>query len=149
MSILRAIERAYRVADERNWDRVYWALDLHGTCLVSNYQGGTYEWISPECRDALKALSGFPETNLILWSSLHQRDKIGVSRFFDAEQVAFVDINANPYERNTSTGCFDQKFYMSIIVDDKAGFDPTEWPAVLDAVIECRRKYGFDLKIPV
>jgi hypothetical protein len=143
MSILRAIERAYRVSHERQWDRVYWALDLHGTCLASNYQAGTYAWLTDDCGPVLSALSAFPETHLILWSSLHPADKLGVSQFFSDAGVRITDINRNPLEQSTATGCFDEKFYMSVIVDDKAGFDPVEWPAVLEKVKACRERYAF------
>lgn len=141
--IQRAIERAYRVAKERGWDRVYWALDLHGTCIESNYKSNEYGWINESCRDVLRELAAYPETNLILWSSLHQADKIGVSQFFESEGIRVVGINHNPFEANTATGNFDEKFYMSIIVDDKAGFDPVDWELVGDSVRMCRAKYGF------
>lgn len=143
MSIVRAIERAYRITAERGWDRVYWALDLHGTCISSNYQKGVYSWLTPECGPILKEISQLPETNLIVWSSLHDSDKIGIATFFKEAGVKIIGINENPLEKSTDTGCFDQKFYMSIIVDDKAGFDPDEWPQVMQAVMDARAKYGW------
>lgn len=139
----RAIDRAYRVAKERGWDRIYWALDLHGTCIESNYIGGEYDWITPECGQVLRQLDEFPETFLIAWSSLYPSDKRGIDQFFAINGVELYAINKNPLEQNTKTGCFDEKFYMSIIVDDKAGFCPSEWPSVLQTVRECREKYGF------
>lgn len=141
MSIERAIERAYRVSNERGWPRVYWALDLHGTCLKSNYSTKAYEWLTPDCLPILKALSELPETNFIIWSSLHQADKEGVAAFFAEAGIKITGINTNPQEASTETGCFDEKFYMSLIVDDKAGFDPSEWQAVLDTVLDCRTRF--------
>lgn len=146
MSIERAIERAYRVSSERGWPRVYWALDLHGTCLESNYSTQAYEWLTPDCLPILKALSDLPETNFIIWSSLHQDDKVGVSAFFTEAGIDIKGINVNPLEASTATGNFAEKFYMSLIVDDKAGFDPSEWPAVLEKVRECRARYPLPLE---
>ena len=107
MSIERAIERAYSVSHQRGWPRVYWALDLHGTCLKSNYSTKAYEWLTPECLPILKALSELPETNFIIWSSLHQADKEGVAAFFAEAGIKIVGINTNTMEASTETGCFD------------------------------------------
>lgn len=146
MSIERAIERAYRVSSERGWPRVYWALDLHGTCLKSNYATKAYEWLTPDCLPILRALSELPETNFIIWSSLHQADKEGVAAFFAEAGINIVGINTNPLEASTETGCFDEKFYMSLILDDKAGFDPTEWRVVFDAVMDYRNRFPLPLE---
>jgi hypothetical protein len=141
MSIERAIERAYSVSNQRGWPRVYWALDLHGTCLKSNYSTKAYEWLTPDCLPVLKALSELPETNFIIWSSLHQADKEGVAAFFAEAGIKIVGINTNPLEASTETGCFDEKFYMSLIIDDKAGFDSESWPDVLAKVLEYRTRF--------
>ena len=43
------------------------------------------------------------------------------------------EFNFNPTIENTQTGCFDDKFYFSILLDDKAGFDPdTDWKLIYE-----------------
>lgn len=130
MSILRAIKRAYDVMEERNWDTVYWAVDLHGTVITSNYESGTYEYINEEAKLALQAISNLPETKLILWSSMHVFDQFNVIALLKQDGIDVTWFNQNPAVANTATGCFDRKFYFSVLVDDKAGFDPSEWAEV-------------------
>lgn len=76
--ITRAISRAYRVMRERNWDTVYWAVDLHGTVLESTYQVGTFQFINQAAETALQYLSSLPETRIIVWSSMHDADMQGL-----------------------------------------------------------------------
>lgn len=137
--ITRAIKRAYDVMSERNWDTVYWAVDLHGTVLESNYETGGYQWINPNIPVYLRALNRLPETKIILWSSVHEADKEGVVAFFTEHGIKVDWFNENPEVTNTTTGNFDQKFYFSILVDDKAGFDPSDWP---EAVITAQQLSG-------
>ncbi|MEG0870023.1 MAG: hypothetical protein RSD49_01610 [Hafnia sp.] len=139
----RAIERAYRIAQERNYNIVYWALDLHGTCIHSNYQQNTYNWINEDCLPALRSIAAHEETRIILWSSLHPDEIPNVVKFFEENGIKVFAVNENHSEGNTTTGNFDKKFYMSVIVDDKAGFDPEDWQSVAHCVNQSRTEYGF------
>lgn len=144
MSIFRAIESAYDKTAERNWDRVYWALDLHGTCIKSTYQKHTYEWLNePYTKRALQRLVALPETHLILWSSVYEDEKAHIIKFFEDNGIRVSGFNTNPMEPSNRVSFFDEKFYMSIIVDDKAGFHPTEWLGIPDFVELQRKKCGF------
>lgn len=124
--ILQAIERAYRVMQERNWDTIYWAVDLHGVCLKSNYENGGYSFINETAKKGLQAISARKENVIILWSSCHDHEKQAIIDFFNSNGILVDYFNENPDEANTKTGCFDQKFYFSVLLDDKAGFDPDE-----------------------
>lgn len=129
--IVKAVERAYRVKAERNWDYVYWAVDLHGVCLKSNYNAGGYQWITEDAPRVLKLLSDRPETRIILWSSVYREEKSDIIGFFRKHGIEVWDFNGNQSEPNTIVSCFEEKFYFSILLDDKAGFDPeTDWRAI-------------------
>ena len=132
--ITRAIERAYQVLRERNWDTVYWAIDLHGTVLKANYEQGGYQFINQAAMYALQYLTRVPESKIILWSSMHDNDWRGVQHFFEENGIRVDYINENPEVSNTDTGNFTQKFYFSVLVDDKAGFHPDDWTAVAKTV---------------
>lgn len=134
MSILRAIDRAYDVLIQRNWDTIYWCVDLHGTVLESSYDSGEIHFISQEIADTLAYISGLPETCLILWSSITAADELKIRKLFADKGIKVDFVNENPLIDNTITGNFDRKFYFSILVDDKAGFCPSEWPAVTERV---------------
>lgn len=141
MSISRAIKRAYSIMRERNWDTVYWAVDLHDTVLRANYETGGYEWISADAHNALRAITSLPETKLIIWSSVHDADKQGVLDFFKHQGIEVFGFNENPDVPNTVTGNFDQKFYFSVLVDDKAGFNYEEWPFVQQFTQQLSREF--------
>lgn len=143
MSIFRAIEAAYQKTAERNWDRVYWALDLHGTCLKSTYKQFEYDWLGDYTKTALQRLVAHPETHLILWSSVQEEEKSHILKFFEDAGIRISGFNSNPFEQGTVTCNVAEKFYMSIIVDDKAGFHPTEWLAIPNFVDIYRKRNGF------
>lgn len=143
MSICRAIQRAYTKTAERKWDRVYWALDLHDTCIKSSYQKFKYDWLGDHTKDALQHLVACPETHLILWSSVHDDEKQHIIKFFEDNGIRVSGFNENPYEPSNNISHFDEKFYMSIIVDDKSGFCPSEWKMIPAVVDFHRQKAGF------
>lgn len=131
----KAIARAYQVMHERGYDTIYWAIDLHGVCMKSNYTTGSHEFINQSAIDVLKMISDRPESKIILWSSVHDSQKHAILELFAANGITVHGFNNNPYERNTETGCFDEKFYFSILLDDKAGFDLAyDWSNVRTAL---------------
>jgi hypothetical protein len=129
--IVKAVERAYRVMAERGYDTVYWAVDLHGVCLASNYASGGYQWLNGDVPRVLKLLSDRPENKIILWSSVYPEEKSDIIGFFRHHGIEVWDFNGNDSEPNTKVSCFNEKFYFSVLLDDKAGFDPdTDWKAI-------------------
>ena len=133
MSIIKSIERAYSLLQERNWDTIYWAIDLHGTCIKSNYISEEYEWINDDVKQCLQLISNLKESHIILWSSCFTNEKFKILDFFGKNNIWIDDFNRNLRISNTETGCFDEKFYFSVLLDDKAGFDPdTDWKLIYE-----------------
>jgi len=133
MSIIKAIERAYQIKEERNWDTIYWAIDLHGTCLKSNYISGEYEWINEDVKQTLQLIQSLSESAIIFWSSCYPKEQLDIINFCHNSAIQVHYFNSNPEINNSKTGCFDEKFYFSILLDDKAGFDPdTDWKLIYE-----------------
>lgn len=133
--IENAVRRAYQVMKERNWDSIYWAIDLHSTCIKSNYVNGEYEWINKDAKKCLQYISSLEESKIILWSSIYSKEILSVWDWFENQNIYVEDFNNNPYVNNTKTGCFNKKFYFSILLDDKAGFEPdTDWKVILETL---------------
>lgn len=131
--MIKAVERAYQIMVERNWDSIYWAIDLHGVCLHSTYEQGGYQWINDKVLPALKAITARPENKIILWSSCHPEEYGPIIRFFELQGIPILAFNENPEAKNTKSGNFDSKFYFSVLLDDKAGFDPqVHWDDILN-----------------
>lgn len=132
MSIINVISRAYRTMEERGWDTIYWAIDLHGVCIKSNYHRGGYEWINDRCVEALRMISNLPETKIILWSSVYEEEKVAILDFFKSEGITVSGFNSNPWEKSNGVSNFQEKFYFSVLLDDKAGFDPAyDWREIV------------------
>ena len=139
----KAIERAYRTAKERKWDTIYWAIDLHGTCIESNYENGSFQFIDDTCEQIMRWLSKQPETKIILWSSVYSDHWNEIVEFFENRGIKIDACNANPHEKSNTYADFSSKFYFSVLLDDKAGFDPAmDWSVVYFTVHEMQAKYG-------
>ena len=133
MSIIKSIERAYSLLQERNWDTIYWAIDLHDTCIKSNYVSGEYEWINEDVVKCLQLISNLPNRVMILYSSTYPEEAFKILEFFSNHKIYINYFNNNLSVENTKTGCFDIKFYFSVLLDDKAGFDPeTDWKLIYE-----------------
>lgn len=138
--IIRAVKAAYEKHSEK-YPHIFWKIDLHGVCLRSSYQSGEYEWINDDVVPALKQIMNCPHSKIILWSSCYEHEQSKIIEFFNNSGVRVDFFNENPLFGNTEYGCFDQKFYFSILIDDKAGFDPdTEWKIITDFLIEADKK---------
>lgn len=134
MSIKKAIERAAMTVKSRGWDTVYWAIDLHGTCIDSTYTyDGDYIFINFYVVNALRLISNTPGHKIILWSSVYNNDLIRIISLFEKHGIVVSSFNRNAEVENTVYANFDSKFYFNILIDDKAGFDPeTDWEIVFD-----------------
>ena len=142
-TIVKAINHAYQTAKARNWDTIYWAIDLHGVCLKSTYKSGVHEFYSQEAIDALKLISSFPENKIIIWTSTHEAQYDQIRELFASHGIKVSYINENPEVPSTEISSFSSKFYFSILLDDKAGFDQDEdWYRILTWFEMHRNFYG-------
>jgi hypothetical protein len=141
--ITRAVRTAYKKMQDRNWDTIYYLVDLHETVFHSDYDNVALN-IYPEAKKALQYLCMLPETKIILWSSVYEQDKETYINELKTYGIVVDAFNVNPFEGNTKMGCFSEKPYFSVVIDDKAGFIPSEWTDIMDVVKEI--KYKKDLQ---
>lgn len=147
MSIVAAINDAFKKAKERNWDTLYFAIDVHDTIIPSDSTTGKepeYKFEpAPEylavkkrdCKHALQLLSNIPMIKIILFTSSYQNNVDNVIAWLKENDINVDFFNENPECENTKTGCFDKKFFYNVLIDDKAGFSPAhDWAEVIDAV---------------
>lgn len=133
MNLIKAIKQAYKTKEEKQWPKLFWAIDLHGVCLNSNYANSNYTFINDKVVEALQLLQQHSENELIIWSSRHDFEKPSILDFFAKNGINIKYFNTNPLVNNTITGDFTQKFYFNILLDDKAGFDPDiDWQTIID-----------------
>jgi len=139
-SISQLFDEAWKKKEKRGWKVVYIMVDLHGVVLKSNYhKENDLEFINEYTQEALRWLSAREDVRLILWSSSHEKEIQSVIQWFGKHDIRIDYVNENPDEPNTEYASFDKKPYFSILLDDKAGFDPDkdwfdlwEWQNVMD-----------------
>lgn len=134
--MLKHIVNTYQKVKEREWDRWYWAIDIHDTCLKANYSADTLpDEFYPLAKEALQRLSSREDIALILYTSSHPQFIDKYLEFFRSHGIEFHYVNANPEVPSTDVAAFDSKFYFNVLLDDKAGFDPHEdWAMIMRAL---------------
>tara|TARA_R110000765_G_scaffold317753_1_gene410146 strand:- start:1289 stop:1744 length:456 start_codon:yes stop_codon:yes gene_type:complete len=146
-SICKAIEAAYNKVLSRKWDTIYIALDLHETVFEPTYTKGQFIFY-PGVHQALKIMNEYKELKIIISSSLLDEDKVKVLEFFKLEGIEIFAINENPDESDTSYASFKEKYYFSILIDDKAGFDPlTDWKPMIYSFHKQHKRFTFQKAI--
>lgn len=124
--IIKLFKNAAKIADERNWDRIYVGCDIHSTILKPTYSTILSTEYYPFAKEVLLMLSERQDMCLILWScSLAEINKEYYD-FFKQDGINFDYINENPECPSTEYADFDTKLYFSVGLDDKFGFDPEE-----------------------
>ena len=132
-----SIVRAYRIKVKRNWDRLYFAFDLHDTITWSTYtkDEAKKKVFFPGAVEALKYFSSCKDLILILFTSSYQEYLEEYYRQLEDNEIYFNYLNENPEVPSTDVGDFIKKFYFNVLFDDKAGFNPiTDWEKILKLV---------------
>ena len=127
MSIIKAIRANDKMIKARKWDRSYWFIDIHGTMIKPNWDKENLpKEFYPYAVDVLKILTARPEIILCLYTCSWPKEIEEYKKLFDEHGIVFNYINVNPEVTSSGYGCFDQKPYINVLMDDKAGFDPEQ-----------------------
>jgi len=123
------IKRAFEQKKERGWPVLYFAIDLHDTIIKGTYskfnEGREFY---PYAKEVLQWLTKRPDMKLILWTSSHPEPIADILSWLESHDIKFDFVNENPDCKNTKLCDFSKKLYMSVILDDKAGYDgETGW----------------------
>ncbi len=131
--ITRAIENCFRNAQEKNWDKTYWAFDIHGTILRPNYQRNAISTeFYPHAKEVMQLLSKRKDIVRILYTCSYPNEIEQYIAYFAQHDIYFDHINDNPDVGCGAYGYYEDKFYFNVLMDDKAGFDgESDWSAIL------------------
>ena len=129
------ITDTYKIQKSKNWNKLYWIIDLHDTIITGTYnkfnEGAI---IFPYAKETLDCLYNHNLHQSILWTSSHDDAIDDILKRFD---VRFNYYHINPECPNTDLCKFDRKLYFNFILDDKALFDPTtDWEEIYKTLIE-------------
>lgn len=133
MNITKPFEIAFKQKQEKNWDRIYVAVDIHGTIFKPSYSIDEHYEFYPVAEEALRVLSARSDVSVIVWSSSHE-DML--AKYVDKLEKAGIKIaymNENPEVEDTDLASFKKKFYFNVGIDNNFGFEPeTDWQVLLD-----------------
>lgn len=133
MALETAIRNSLKKFHDRKFDCFYIAVDAHETFIRPTYDSDApFEFINDDAKTALQFLSNIDEVCLILWTSMWDDDVELLEEWLATHNIYFSEFNQNQYEDSTAYANFDSKFYFSLLLDDKAGFDPSvDWKTVI------------------
>ena len=131
------IKRAFKTARDRNWDKVYWLIDVHGTICKSDYANdkGIQREFFPGAKETLQELTRRADCCLILWTCSWQDDINDILSWLKNNGINMDHVNVNPEVESNKLSNFQAKIYCNVILDDKAGFEgETDWVFVRAAL---------------
>ena len=122
------LERAFSDKIARNWEKLFICVDLHDTIIQGKYSlnNEDAEYL-PNAIKVLQNLSKRKDIVLILWTSSHVAPITKVLDKLEKQGVHFKYVNNNPECPDNKLCDFSKKFYMNVILDDKAGFEKDDW----------------------
>ena len=147
MSALSAFKQAYLDKERKSFDKIYVLIDLHGTIIKPNYTYGKIPTeFYPNALETLKLMTICEDITLIMYTCSHPHEINEYVELFKKNGIKFEYVNENPevVTQANGYGCYDKKPYMNVLLDDKAGFDPSEWDEVLDFL---KQRYGLNSEI--
>lgn len=133
--ITRALENCFKKAEQKWWNKTFWGVDIHETIIFPTYEGGKIpkEWY-PFAKEALQIMSNRKDITLFLFTCSWPKEIEKYFEFFKEEGIVFEYANENPEVSDNAYGYYRTKPYWNVLFEDKAGFDPVEWPYVLDVL---------------
>jgi len=133
MNIIAPFETAFKQKEEKNWDYIYVAVDLHGTIFKPTYSEKENFEYYPYAKETMKLMSDRKDIKLILWSSTHYNKLLLYLYFLNSDYIHIDAMNSNSEVTDTKLASFKNKFYFNVGLDNNFGFDPeTDWKTIYD-----------------
>lgn len=129
--MLEYLKKTYEENHKLGYEKIYIAVDIHGTILEPSWDKTENFIYLGSSREALQKLSARKDTVLIAWSSSYPEKLKMYQERFKEDGINLEYLNQNPEVKSGKISCFDTKPYYDILLDDKAGFEWTEWEDIL------------------
>jgi len=133
------IRKTFAMKQVKGWPEVYFCIDLHGTIIPSGKDSNDKtdpHVFYPDAKEVLQWLSSRRDIMMILWTSTPSNRLGPVVDWLEENGIRFTYINQNPHAKDTPRSDFSKKFYFSVLLDDRAGFEPeTDWTLIKNELI--------------
>ena len=138
--ITNAITNNYEIALKRQWDKTYWAFDIHGTIVIPNYDNDEIPKIFyPNAKKVLQQISMRRDITTILYTCSHPHQIKAYLKYFKEHDINFDYVNENPEVitgKSNEYGNYDKKPYFNVLFEDKAGFDAMNDWFIVDELLK-------------
>ena len=132
----RLIKKALLLKEERGWDHIAIAVDLHGTVFKSTYAPGLATEYYPHAKECLQELTKRPEILMYMYTGTPEALRYKYESVFFQHNID-IDVDAGAIMKkmnikNNEFQNFNDKPYFNVLLEDKAGFDPMmDWLDIL------------------
>jgi hypothetical protein len=136
VNIRDAILRAVDKKQNRGYDKLYWAIDLHNSIIRRGMENRTEEeQFFPYAIPVLQILTHRSDMVLILFTSSTKETADHAIEFMRKFGIYFDYVNCNPDFPSNDLYDFSTKFAFDVMVEDKAGFNgETDWKEILETL---------------
>ncbi len=133
-SIINVFEKTFAKSQKNHWYEKYIMIDVHGVITIPNYEiDEILIEYPPFAKEALQILTERDDIRLILFTSSYPDQTYRYIDCLEADGIHFNYINENPEIRSYEDfGYYETKPYFDVFLDDKAGFDYTEWEDIYE-----------------
>ena len=121
------IEKSYELKNIKKWEKVFWMIDVHDTIFPGYYMKNQLLNFFPHSKDVLQFLTKQDDACLILYTCSYEHEINKMLSHFEKNNIHFEFTNKNEHVSNTSFGCYTKKPYFNILLEDKAGFESSDW----------------------
>lgn len=138
-NIVKSFENAFNRSKDKEWDKLYVLVDLHGTIFKPCYHKKENYNYYPWACETLQLMNEYNKDGikivLILWTSSTPKSLKPYFKEFERYNIKFDYINENPevsaQPTDPKSSSFVDKYYFNIGLDDKFGFDPEhDWSEI-------------------
>jgi len=134
--MIEVFEKAFRLKENRNWECIAVAVDLHGTVFVPTYSESLAKEFYPHAKECLQLLTKKKDVLMYMYTCSHFRDRVSTSSYLRLHDIAMYieahEVMDKMEVKNNEFQDFVDKPYFNVLLDDKAGFDPDrDWVALL------------------
>lgn len=133
--IVKQLIKSFDLIKKRGWEKIYIAVDIHETLMEPTWSDVRSHKFYPCAEDAMRLLAQRKDVCLILWTCSNEENTDMYMKEFNELGFNFMYANCNPEVTDTSYADYTSKFYVNVILDDKAGFLPEDWEAIYNYLL--------------
>jgi hypothetical protein len=131
-NIIYAIDKARKRAIEKGWKYTHWFFDLHETIIKPNYEVGNIpKEFYPNAKETLQIISKRSDIKMHLYTCSWPHEIEQYDKYFRDNDINFDYIDCkNPEVVNDALGYYENKPYVNVLMEDRAGFLPSHWTRI-------------------